>query len=84
MENTHQLTENEITQLKSIQTSQEDLITSFGELEYQIQNFELKKEELIAQLEKLKKQEISLGKELNEKYGNGTINIETGVFVKAS
>lgn len=74
------LTSEEITQLKSIQDGQEKLVNSFGELEFQIQVLELQKEKLIEQLESYKAKEKELASELSKKYGNGTINIEQGIF----
>jgi stress response protein YsnF len=79
---TQNLTEQEISQLKSIQSEQESLVNTFGQLEYQIQSLEIEKEKLITSLEGLKTKEVEIGKELNTKYGNGTINLETGVFIK--
>ena len=79
-----QLSQEEITLLKEIQSTQEGLVTAFGNLEYQLQSLELQKEQVIEQLENLKKKETELGAALNEKYGNGTINIETGVFIKGT
>lgn len=79
-----QLSQEEIAQLREIQNTQESLITNFGSLEYQLQSLELQKETIIEQLEVLKHKETELGAALNEKYGNGTINIETGVFTKGT
>lgn len=76
------LSPEEISQLHNIQKDQEALVQAFGQLEYQIQSLEFNKEELITKLENIKQQELDLGKSLNEKYGNGTINLETGVFTK--
>jgi len=74
------LTTEEIEQIKAVQESQEQLVTSFGELEFQIQLLELQKEQLVNQLEGYKTKEKELANELSQKYGNGTINIEEGVF----
>lgn len=76
------LSQEEVTQLQGIQQEQEALVQAFGQLEYQIQSLELNKEELVSKLEAIKQKEIDLGKILNQKYGNGTINLETGVFTK--
>ena len=76
------LSEKEINDLKNIQQEQDMLITNFGQLEYQIQSLELEKEKLTERLETLKKQEVVLGKELNSKYGDGIVNIETGTFTQ--
>lgn len=74
------LTPEEIKQVRTIQESQEQIVAGFGELEFQIQSLELQKEKLVEQLESYKTKEINLANELSKKYGNGTINIEKGVF----
>ncbi len=76
------LSEKEIENLKNIQQEQDKLITNFGHLEYQIQSLELEKEKLTDMLENLKKQEVIIGKELNSKYGDGIVNLETGTFTQ--
>ncbi len=74
------LTPEEISEIKSIQSTQEKLLMSFGELELQIQLLELQKEKLIEQLEGYKLREQDLALKLSKKYGNGTIDIEKGIF----
>lgn len=74
------LTPEEISEIKSIQSTQEKLLMSFGELELQIQLLELQKEKLIEQLEDYKLREQDLALKLSKKYGNGTIDIEKGIF----
>lgn len=82
MENVTKLTESEILQIKELQEQQDSLITSFGQLEYQIQLLEIQKKKLVEDLEKLRKKEKDIAQELTQKYGNGTINIEEGIFTK--
>jgi len=74
------LTNEEIKQIKSIQKIQGQLVTSFGELEIQIQILELQKEKLVEQLESYKSKELELANSLSKKYGNGTIDLEQEVF----
>tara|TARA_B100000925_G_C21753693_1_gene364617 strand:- start:137 stop:391 length:255 start_codon:yes stop_codon:yes gene_type:complete len=76
------LTEEEIQSLKALQDNQFQLIEKFGQLEYQIQIFELQKEKLVEQLEKSKAEENKVADDLNQKYGNGVINIQEGTFTK--
>lgn len=76
------LTEEEISQLTTLQENQSTIIDQFGQLEYQIQIFELQKEKLIEQLEQSKTQENKVAEDLNQKYGNGVINIQEGTFTK--
>ena len=74
------LTTEEIAEIKAIQDSQENLLSGFGELEFQIQTLELQKEKLVEQLETYRVKEKELANKLSQKYGNGTINIEQGTF----
>ncbi len=82
MEQVTKLTEQEIQQLTQLQTQQDDFVTKFGQLEYQLQNLELQKEQLIEQLEKSKELETQIANQLNEKYGDGVINLQEGTFSK--
>ena len=82
MENTQKLTEQEIQEIKEVQQQQEILIRDFGQLEYQIQLFELQKEKLVEKLEEVRAKETDVANKLNEKYGNGSIDIENGIFTK--
>lgn len=82
MENVTKLEEQELNQLKGLQQKQENLISNFGQIEYQIQALELEKEKFVEELEKIKKEEKTLADALSTKYGNGTINIEEGTLLK--
>lgn len=82
MEQVTKLTEQEIQQLTQLQTQQDEFVAKFGQLEYQLQNLELQKEKLIEQLEKSKELEVQIANQLNEKYGDGVINLQEGTFSK--
>jgi chromosome segregation ATPase len=82
MEQVTKLTEQEIQQLTQLQTQQEEFVAKFGQLEYQLQNLELQKEKLIEQLEQSKEAETQVANQLNEKYGDGVINLQEGTFSK--
>jgi len=82
MENVIKLEDSEILQIKNLQDQQDSLINSFGQLEYQIQLLELQKKGLLELLESTRTKEKDLAQELTQKYGNGTINIEEGIFTK--
>jgi hypothetical protein len=75
------LTQEEITQLTSMQQERYSLVDKFGTIEIQLQELESIKQKLKLEYENLKQKEEVLGKQLQEKYGNGTINIEKGEFV---
>ncbi len=75
-----QLSQEEIEILTNIQNTQTNIINSLGQLEYSIQLLELQKESLTEQIEQLKESEKKVGQDLNEKYGNGNIDLNTGFF----
>jgi hypothetical protein len=75
------LTQEEIQSLKSIQEKRLQLTEQFGIIELRIQEFELQKEYLKDELKKLRQEEIKTGEALQQKYGDGTINLERGEFI---
>jgi stress response protein YsnF len=81
---TQVLTQEELTQVQSLQSKRDQLTIDFGYIEFQIQELELKKESLIDALVQLKNQEIQIGKEISEKYGEGSINITKGEFTSSN
>ena len=82
MEEIIKLTQEEIDTLKSIQEANNNLMINFGQLEMTFQSLQLQKESLVGKLANLKNKETEIGTQLQEKYGNGNINIETGEFTK--
>ena len=76
------LEQEELQQLKKLNEERADIVTKFGAIEVEIQNLKLQKEMLTKNLQELVKRSETLGQELQEKYGEGNINIETGEFVK--
>jgi hypothetical protein len=82
MEETITLTEQELNDLKTIQEQGNQLMMKFGEIEMSIQILELQKDRLVESLQELKEKETTYGQILQDKYGNGNINTETGEFTK--
>ena len=76
------LSEEEIQTLSQLQSNQQNLIKSFGEIEFKIQLAEIKKDSLVEALTSLRNKEEEIGKTLQDKYGNGTIDLESGLFTK--
>jgi hypothetical protein len=81
---TQVLTQEELTQVQSLQSKRDQLTIDFGYIEFQIQELELKKESLIEALVQLKNQEIQFGKAISEKYGEGSINLTKGEFTSSN
>jgi len=66
-----QLTQEEINTIKNLQNQIQQLALQLGTIE--IKKFQLKNE-----IEKLQQQEEQVAKSLSDKYGNGTLDIDTG------
>jgi len=71
MSKTIKLQEEELQNIKGAQTKITQLIYGLGQLEVQKTN-------VLTQLEEAQLEQNKLGKELQEKYGEGNINLETG------
>lgn len=72
------LTEEEITSLTNLQSDYNKVVNAIGGVETQFWALEARKEGLKQNLSQLQEQEAKLGKVLEEKYGAGTISLETG------
>ena len=75
------LTQEEITQLKSVREKRTKLVENFGILELRIQEFYHQKDLLKEELKKLSQEETKLGNSLQQKYGDGSIDIDKGEFI---
>jgi hypothetical protein len=76
-------TNEEITQLRSLQAKFNNATVQFGQLK--ISQLKLEESEVVLKnaLSQLEKEESTLAKSLTEKYGKGTLDIETGTFIPA-
>ena len=80
MENT-KLTVEEIEKLQEIQQKNAAVATELGNLEITKLQVEARKNEILEFFNKLKEEEQTFGKELSDKYGNGSIDLEKGEFI---
>ena len=78
------LTQEEIQSLKNIQSNQSLLIEQLGLLEYRVLILEKEKEKLKQTLQNQIETEEQIGKQLQQKYGDGSIDLEKGEFIPAS
>ncbi len=78
------LIKEEIDELKDLQDTFRNLTEVSGVLEMQYLNIQLKKEELKSNLKNLQQKEIELAKKLEDKYGQGSISLETGEFLPSN
>jgi len=79
------LTEEEIKQIKEMQAKYNQFVFELGSIEVQLQNvnatksaIETEKDNIVEDIKKLGEREKELIEALKEKYGEGSINIETG------
>ncbi len=76
------LSKEEITKLSSLQQQQDTFIIQLGQIEYQKNMLDQQKHKINQQIESFEQDQIQLAKQLEEKYGKGTVNLESGEFVK--
>ena len=88
MENEIKFTEDELRDIKSIQDDGYTLVSEFGQLEIErfvtnrkLQELDQMREKLEAQFFSVQERERKLVQDLNTKYGSGTVDIESGVFI---
>ena len=88
MENKTKFTEDELRNIKTIQDDGYTLVSEFGQLEIErfvtnrkLQELDQMREKLETQFFSVQERERVLVQSLNEKYGSGTVDIESGVFI---
>tara|TARA_R100001463_G_scaffold116292_1_gene171578 strand:- start:366 stop:611 length:246 start_codon:yes stop_codon:yes gene_type:complete len=74
------LTEEEIKKVSDLKIKFNQIVETTGAIEVQIMQLQAQKEELKVSLVDLRKKELVVAKELEEKYGKGTISLDTGEF----
>ena len=76
------LAKEEIDNLSSLQNQQDNFVIQLGQIEYQKNLLNQQKQKINQQIESFEQNQIQLAKQLEEKYGKGTVNLESGEFVK--
>jgi hypothetical protein len=80
---TQVLSKEEVENLTSLQKQQNDLVYGLGQVEYQLTYFTKQKNLIQQQLEALESNQTTTAQEIEKKYGQGTVNLESGEFIKA-
>ncbi len=75
------LTPEELQSLRDLNEKQISLISTLGQIEYQIILLNKQKESLKSQIETIESENTKLGKILTEKYGDGNLSLETGEII---
>jgi hypothetical protein len=76
------LTPEELTEIKSLNDQRNKLTELFGSLEFDLQLIKLEKLKVVEELKNISKSTDKIALELQEKYGEGNVNVETGEFIK--
>ena len=79
---TTKLLQEELQQLKDFQRSENEITFSLGQIELRKVFLEKDKKNLQNQYQSLLQDQEKTGKELQEKYGEGNIDLEKGEFIK--
>ncbi|MBL18890.1 MAG: hypothetical protein CMC82_03545 [Flavobacteriaceae bacterium] len=77
------LSQEELTNLTELQKQQNDFVLQLGQIEYQISTLEKFKQDLKQNIETFENKQAEVGSQLKEKYGEGTVNLESGEFIKS-
>ncbi|MDB4452887.1 hypothetical protein N9145_01765 [bacterium] len=72
------LEKEELQTLKDFRVKEENIILSFGQLGYQRAQLDEQEDDLLDFKKKFNKERSDFATSLTTKYGDGTINIETG------
>ncbi len=76
-------TTEELQQLQDLQNKINQVQMRFGELQMAKIRLQDQEELLKLNLKKLNEEEVSIAKTLTDKYGKGSLDIETGEFIPA-
>ena len=77
------LSKEEVEKLASLQEQQNNFVIQLGQIEYQKNLLDQQNKSIKEQIEAFENQQIQLAQDLEKKYGRGTVNLESGEFVKA-
>ena len=76
--------ENDLNSLKQLQQDTDRLVYSLGQLYIQKEKLSNTEDGLKKAISQIEQKEEELGKQLSDKYGVGTVNIEEGTFTPRS
>lgn len=79
---TTKLTQEEIDSITNLKQEFNQLINTTGLIEYEILDLTEKKKIIGQQLLAVRSQEQEIYKQLVDKYGEGTLSLDTGEFIK--
>ena len=74
------LSNEELQSIRAIAESETGAVTQLGNVEFQLNTLKSQKELILNNIKELGDKRLDLMNKLQEKYGLGTINIDTGEF----
>lgn len=74
------LLKEEIQTLQDYQAKNNEIVGGLGTIELRIESLKKNKKSLLEEFEKLQKDQLDTGSQLQEKYGEGNIDLEKGEF----
>ena len=74
------LTKEELDIIEGLNKNKDNFLIELGQIKYNEILINERNENALSFLQKLKEQEVSVMKSLEDKYGKGTVNVETGEF----
>lgn len=74
------LSKKELQTLKDYQIKTNEILSVLGSIELQFDALKTQKEEVLKEFKTLTESQTKMGKELQDKYGEGNINLEDGEF----
>lgn len=77
------LKKEELKSIQDVQQQQNNLIFQLGQIEYQLKALENQKTTTLNTLATSEQEANKVAKDLEEKYGEGTLNIENGELIKS-
>ena len=80
MSQEQKLSEAEIGLLKNLQNDYEQTVAQLGQIESQIVAINQQKDSLVEKLKGVFAEEQDLAAKLEDKYGDGDINLQSGIF----
>tara|TARA_R110000803_G_scaffold55262_3_gene112137 strand:- start:125 stop:448 length:324 start_codon:yes stop_codon:yes gene_type:complete len=79
--NTKKLTEKEITSIQEVRRNVEQVQVELGRVEYSRLELSARRANVEKWLEDIRTAEVDLAKELQDKYGDGSIDLGEGLFI---
>jgi hypothetical protein len=78
------LSQEEVSLLRGFQQKNNDIIVQLGSIAVSIDALEEQQEDLLTKFRNLQKEQNVAAKEMEEKYGSGNIDLETGEIIPIS